>query len=342
MANEDAKEPTTKAKRASKMVSRGVQDLTTLSFARFGKPFATWDMRERLAMSARVLAAHGHSGAVTGQFTARGPRPGTMWTQRFGLGLEEVSASDFILVDDKLQVLIGTGVPNPANRFHLVVYANRPDIKSLVHTHAKFCSALSMRGEPLAPAHMDSAALFDDCAYLASWPGIPFNFDEGELISSALADKSSILLANHGFVASGRDPEHSAVLAITMERAAELHLMACGGADAADRVQPLRQELGNEARVFLNRPPVVFATWLYFARVALREFPGFSPLLPSGVGAASESLSCAEAEAEALSSQRVRRVALCAAVALVGAAWSRLSSVWRCGDTQLTGVSKPS
>ena len=102
-----------------------------------------------------------------------------MWTARFGLGFEEVRARDFLLVDEELNVLQGVGMANPSNRFHLWIYRARSDVHCIVHTHPPWCSALSMLGVPLRAAHMDTALLYDDCAWLDTWPGPPIGDEEG-------------------------------------------------------------------------------------------------------------------------------------------------------------------
>ena len=90
----------------------------------------------------------GHGSGLAGQVTARGEKPGTMWTGRFGPDLEEFRSSNFLLVDEDLNVLEGEGMVNPANRFHLWIYRVRPDVNSIVHTHPPNVSALSMLGSP--------------------------------------------------------------------------------------------------------------------------------------------------------------------------------------------------
>ena len=103
-----------------------------------------WSLCQKLALTARILAAEEHGSGLAGQITARGQAPGTMWTARFGLGLEEICARDFLLVDGQLNVIRGNGMANPSNRFHLWIYRARSDVVCIVHTHPPFCSALSM------------------------------------------------------------------------------------------------------------------------------------------------------------------------------------------------------
>ncbi|MCH9673868.1 MAG: aldolase, partial [Gammaproteobacteria bacterium] len=208
----------------AKQIQAAIDDL--MKGVEHGPTASALPLTEKLAIACRVLAANGHGSALSGQMTARGPSPGTMWTLPFGVGFEEARADHYLLVNSDLEVLEGQGHPNPANRFHLHVYGVRSDVHSICHTHPKHCSALSMLGEPLHVAHMDTTALYDDVAHLPHWPGIPFGDEEGEIISSALGGKSAILLAHHGQLCVGTCVEAACVLGVTIERAAEMHLRA--------------------------------------------------------------------------------------------------------------------
>jgi L-fuculose-phosphate aldolase len=228
-----------------------------------------WTTRQALALSCRMLAREEHGSALAGQITARGDRPGTMWTARFGLGLDEIRASDFLLVDDDLNVLDGEAMPNPSNRFHLWVYRARPDVNSIMHTHPPHVSALSMIGVPLKAAHMDTSMFYDDCAYLDHWPGPPIGDEEGEIISTALGNKRSVLLAHHGQLCACATVEEAAVLSLFIERAARLQLLAM----AAGTIRDLDPEPARQAHDYRLKPKPLGATFHYFARQVLRTEP---------------------------------------------------------------------
>ena len=166
-----------------------------------GLDYGDWTIKEKIALSCNIIAAEGHSETLAGQITVR-QDDGTFLTTPLARGFDELSADDIIRIDDQLQVLEGRGVPNPAIRFHLWVYKRRPDVNCIIHTHPPFVSTLSMTGQPLEVAHMDATPFHDDCAFLAEWPGLPIADDEGDIISTALGNKRSILLVNHGFLAA--------------------------------------------------------------------------------------------------------------------------------------------
>src|SRR3977135_3400043 len=75
-----------------------------------------WSLRQKIALTCRILAAEGHESALAGQITARGDRPGTYWMLSFGLGFDEARASNIVLVDDDLKILAGDGMGKTCNR----------------------------------------------------------------------------------------------------------------------------------------------------------------------------------------------------------------------------------
>ncbi|WP_422742596.1 aldolase [Mycobacterium sp. WMMD1722] len=228
-----------------------------------------WTVREKVALTCRALFDAGHDSGLAGQITARADTPGTYYTQRLGLGFDEITAGNLLLVDEDLTVLDGSGMANPANRFHSWIYRSRPDVTCIVHTHPFHVAALSMLEVPLAVSQMDIAPLYDDCAFLPDWPGVPVGNEEGEIISAALGDKKAILLAHHGHVIAGASVEEACSLAVLIERAAQLQLAAM----AAGTIAALPDRLAREAHDWTLTPKRSVANFAYYARRALRHHP---------------------------------------------------------------------
>lgn len=221
---------------------------------------------QAVAQTCRTLFAFGHDSGLSGQITARTDKAGTYWTQRLGLGLDEITADNLLLVDEDLRVLQGDGMPNPANRFHSWLYRSRPDLNCIVHTHAPHASALAMLAVPLEIAHMDTCVLYGQVAFLKKWPGIPVGNEEGEIIAEALGGKKAILLAHHGLLVAGASVEEACVLGVMFERAARLQLLAM----AAGEIQPISPSLGEEAQRWVSTPRRYEVTFAYYARRAER------------------------------------------------------------------------
>jgi L-fuculose-phosphate aldolase len=246
-------------------------ELVARALAQIGAQPSTqaWTTRQKLALTCRILFDGGHDSGLAGQITARAQDSGTYgsyYTQPFGHGFDEITQSNLLRVDQDLKTLDGEGMPNPANRFHTWVYRARPDVNCIIHTHPLHVSALSMLEVPLVVSHMDLCPLYDDCAFLEKWPGVPVGNEEGEIIAAALGDKRALLLSHHGMLVAGSSIEEACILALLIERAAKMQLIAM----AAGEVKPIPEALGREAHDWISTPKRHAMAFAYQARRTLR------------------------------------------------------------------------
>jgi L-fuculose-phosphate aldolase len=116
---------------------------------------------------------------------------------------------------------------------------------------------------------MDTAMFYDDCAYLAKWPGPPIGDEEGRIIHEALGDNRAILLAHHGQLVATETIEEAAVLAVFIERAARMQVLA----ESIGTITPIDPAIAREAHDYRLKPRAVGATFHYFARRILKHEP---------------------------------------------------------------------
>lgn len=240
---------------------------------------SAYTLRQKLALTCRILFDNGHDSGLAGQITSRTGVEGQFLTQRLGLGFDEISEENLLVVDEHLNVLDGDGMPNPANRFHSWVYRARPDVNCIIHTHAVHTAALGMLETPLIVSHMDNCVLYDDVAFVGHWPGVPVGNEEGELISGALGQKRALMLSHHGLLIAGSSVEEACVLAIAFERAARMQLLAM----AAGEVKPIDPVLGKEAHDWILRPKRNAIAFDYYARRTLKN-PNHADCLSAAAG----------------------------------------------------------
>lgn len=231
-----------------------------------GLDYGTWNEKQKMALTCRMLAHEGHSRTLAGQITVRSS-DNTYLTTPMAVGFDEIGEDRILRVDEELNVIEGVGAANPAVRFHLWVYRVRPDVNCIVHTHPPHVSALSMTGRPLRVAHMDATPFAQDCGFLREWPGLPIADNEGEIISGALQNYRSVLLANHGFLCATASVEETAYLSMLIESAAQMQLLA----ESTGSIKELDVELARESHDFLLRPEIVRSSFAMFARRALRR-----------------------------------------------------------------------
>lgn len=221
-------------------------------------------LEEKLAYACRIIAMTEQEAGLAGQISARSENDNAYWTLRFGLGFDEATVDDFIEVDQDLVTLQGEGMANPATRFHLWVYRARPDVQAIIHTHSPWVSALVAARQELVIAQMDMTPFYNDCAFLAEWPGVPVADQEGVLISEALGDKRSILLAHHGYLTVGASVEEALYLSVYLERAARMQVRA----RVFGPLTPVDDALAQEAHDYLLQPSIVNSTFDYWCRQA--------------------------------------------------------------------------
>lgn len=117
---------------------------------------------------------------------------------------------------------LGALLPSSEWRFHRDIYAARPDVQAVVHTHAPFATSLACMGRGIPPFHyMVAVAGGPDirCA-----PYATFGTQElSDHAVAALAGRRACLLANHGMIAVGSSLDQSLALAVEVETLAEMY-----------------------------------------------------------------------------------------------------------------------
>ncbi|CCQ75289.1 class II aldolase/adducin family protein [Magnetospira sp. QH-2] len=115
--------------------------------------------------------------------------------------------------------------PSSEWQFHQAIYAARPEINAVVHTHSSFASTLAVLERDIPPFHyMVAAAGGRDirCAPYAT-TGSP---ELAETTVTALAGRRACLLAHHGLIACGPDAERALDLAAEVEDLAKIYVQA--------------------------------------------------------------------------------------------------------------------
>ena len=110
-------------------------------------------------------------------------------------------------------------------RFHRDIFAARPDVGAIVHTHAPYSTVLSMLRRPIPASHYMIAAFGGvqiECSDYA-----PFGTQElSGLAVRALGPRQGVLLGSHGMIAVGPDLTRALWLAGELETLAKLHYLA--------------------------------------------------------------------------------------------------------------------
>jgi ribulose-5-phosphate 4-epimerase/fuculose-1-phosphate aldolase len=143
-----------------------------------------------------------------------------------------VRASDVLVVGPDGAVVLGEGRPNPsAWAIHGPIYAARPDIGCILHTHMPHATALTLRAEFRFEERADqhSASFYGKVAYFQEYDGVVVDQSEGEAMARALGAKQVLFLRNHGVLLVERTPGMGFTRLYTLERACLFQVLARTG-----------------------------------------------------------------------------------------------------------------
>jgi L-fuculose-phosphate aldolase len=178
-----------------------------------------------LALASRILSVHGHDDFHQGQVSARTPGADELWIKRATIGFDEACPEDMIRAFLESGRPIDRAAP-PELPLHQAVYAARPDVGAVVHSHAPHTLVFGATGLPLRPLSHDGACFFGRVGRFAETSQTVLSLTVGVAVARALGDGVAVLLENHGGLVVGPSLRQAVVLAIVLERACQLQLLA--------------------------------------------------------------------------------------------------------------------
>ena len=141
-----------------------------------------------------------------------------------GCAYETVAARDVVVVDTQGSVVDGDLLPSSETPLHLALYAAKPDIGAIVHTHSVYATAVSTLIKELPAIHYQVVTLGGPV------PVAPYRtFGTPELaavVTEAMQDRAAVLMQNHGATTVGNTLDEALARTITLEWLARVYLIA--------------------------------------------------------------------------------------------------------------------
>lgn len=129
------------------------------------------------------------------------------------------------LVEVDLRGRTAQGTPTSEWPLHAAVYAQRTDVRAICHAHAPWATAFAAAGRDL-----DGTLLTETAALLPRVPvaarSVPGTTELAASIQPYVNDHDAILLGNHGVVCMGADLQAAFALLETVERLAQVTMLA--------------------------------------------------------------------------------------------------------------------
>jgi L-fuculose-phosphate aldolase len=182
-------------------------------------------LRQSLAVASRILSSNGHDDFHQGQVSARLAGSSELWIKRAMIGFDEACPDDMILAHVDPAQPVHREAP-PELPLHQAVYAARPDVTAIVHSHAPHTLVFGATGLDLRPLSHDGACFQGRLARFDETSQTILSLDVAAGVAAALGDGIAVLLENHGGLVAGTSLRQAVVLALVLERACYLQLIA--------------------------------------------------------------------------------------------------------------------
>lgn len=181
--------------------------------------------RRQLALASRILSSHGHDDFNQGQVSSR-------LKGSDGLVIKK-AMSGFMCAEptDMIACAVDPAEPAPAEAppelpLHQAIYRARPEIGAIVHTHPENALVFGATDYEIeAISHEGSFFLGGIPRFTESSQTI-LNYNMGVQVAKCLGENSALFLCNHGIVLAAKTIRQATVLAIMLERACRIQLLA--------------------------------------------------------------------------------------------------------------------
>ncbi len=116
--------------------------------------------------------------------------------------------------------------PSSEWRFHRDLYASRPDVGAILHAHSPFATSLACLRRDIPAFHYMIARFGGDSVRCSDYATFGTQaLSDATLL--AIENRRACLLANHGMLVVGDDPQQALVLGVEFEALCEQYWRAC-------------------------------------------------------------------------------------------------------------------
>ena len=201
---------------------------------------AEWQIRVDLAACYRLVAHYGWDDLIFTHISARLPGDQHHFLiNPYGMTFDEVTASSLVKIDlEGKKVMDSPYEINPAGfTIHSAIHAGREDARCVLHTHSVNGVAVSASKPGVLPISQQSIFVLASLGY-HDYEGVALHEGEKPRLVRDLADKSFLMLRNHGLLTVGASIADAFVLMYIFEAACTIQLRAQAASSELISIDP--------------------------------------------------------------------------------------------------------
>ncbi len=161
-----------------------------------------------------------------------------------GMNYDTMTIDDVVLVDFSGNIVEGKWKPSVETPTHAAIYAQRSDVKAIVHVHSPYLTAFAVAHKSVPVILEETAQVIGHEIKTAPY-AVCGTAQLAQNVTETLGSGSAVLLANHGMIGVGANmaaalrvcyiAEETARIAIMAEKLGEIHSLA------PDQIELLRR-----------------------------------------------------------------------------------------------------
>lgn len=142
-----------------------------------------------------------------------------------GMEYNLLTPEDLVSISLDGQIIESLWQPSSEWRLHAAIFAGRPDVEAIVHTHSVYATAFAVARLPIPPIAEDLAQVVGGGVEVSEY-ALPGTKQLAQNALSALGAKSAVLLASHGLVGASATVAEALKVCQVVEKTAQAALFA--------------------------------------------------------------------------------------------------------------------
>jgi ribulose-5-phosphate 4-epimerase/fuculose-1-phosphate aldolase len=216
------------------------------------------EAKQKLIDGGLILETAGQGDLTRGHISVRVPgNPNLFFMKPHSFGFDEITMENIVICNLDGEKVGGGGRRHSEVFIHSEIFKARPEVMSVIHSHPDNAVALSATGRQVLPISQPGTAFSDGVPYYTDTIELIRTEEMGAGVARALGPHKAVMMRNHGVAVVGQSIEESVILAIMLDNACRIQLLAeaAGGIGeqfASDHIQRLHDTIVRAEQYVIN------------------------------------------------------------------------------------------